>query len=231
MYTKHKVFELNSQKMNTKTRQLSEKIIEFLVDNGPGGVGKLEITEESIAGHFNVSRTPVREVLKHLEYEGIINTRRNKGINFREFTYREVKEIYDLRCVLEEFAARQAVSNITDKDIATLNSYVLKYEIGCRDGGVKKINNADRCFHEKIIELSGNWYLTGVVKKIRIITRSFCNKPVSLLTPKEDLNPATHAKIVDSLASRDGEIAARTLREHVLWSRDVILKFMEKKTQ
>jgi len=216
--------------MKTKRKRLADRIIEYLVNNREDG--KKRITEEMISRYFRVSRTPVREVLKYLEQEGLIQTRRGRGITFKEFSEEEIREIYDVRAVLEEFAIVQAVKNITQDDLKRLRSYVRMYNKAREKKDRTKGEEADHLFHNALIEISGNRYLSSLIKRIRLFSTVFkvgIDREVSRYKSKVDINPYSHTKIVKALATGNSEVAAEMIRNHILWARDYAIKSIRRK--
>ncbi|MBN1446174.1 MAG: GntR family transcriptional regulator [Candidatus Omnitrophica bacterium] len=214
--------------MRTKTKKLSEKIITFIIENISGDDGRSDVTEESIAAHFRVSRTPVREVLKHLEHNGIIQTRRSKGIFSKNFTREDVENIYEVRTVLEELAAKDAVKSITPQVLKELRTYARITKEARKKRDRRKSNEADRLFHETIMELSGNGYLKRIVKEIRMVTTSFIPASKLFYLNNKDRNPYSHDKIVKALATRNPEAAAWVIKNHICWIKNNILESLEK---
>ena len=216
--------------MKTKRKRLADRIIEYLVNNREDG--KKRITEEMISRYFRVSRTPVREVLKYLEQEGLIQTRRGRGITFKEFSEEEIREIYDVRAVLEEFAIVQAVKNITQDDLKRLRSYVRMYNKAREKKDRTKGEEADHLFHNALIEISGNRYLSSLIKRIRLFSTVFkvgIDRDAGRYKRKVDINPYSHTKIVKALATGNSEVAAEMIRNHILWARDYAIKSIRRK--
>ncbi len=217
--------------MKTKTKKLSAKIINFVMNSSSGYTGQPKVTEETIASHFKISRTPVREVVKHLEHEGLIHTRPYRGITFKKFSADDIKNIYSARIALEELALRDATEKITPEIFDKLKSYAITYKDAYEKGDIEQGVLADELFHELIIESSGNWYVKNLVKKIRLLDTLFnAGKKGTGLSDdkKRDLNPYSHDKIIEALTMRNPGTAAETLRNHILWSRDRLLNSMEK---
>ena len=216
--------------MKTKRKRLADRIIEYLVNNREDG--KKRITEEMISRYFRVSRTPVREVLKYLEQEGLIRTRRGRGITFKEFSEEEIKEIYDLRTVLEEFAIGEAVKNITQDDLKRLRSYVRMYNKAREKKDRIRGEEADHLFHNAIIEISGNRYLSLLIKRIRLFSTVFkvgIDREGGRYNRKVDINPYSHTKIIKALATGNPEIAAEMIRNHILWAKEYTLKHIKRR--
>lgn len=216
--------------MKTKAKKLRDRIIDYVMKRS-GGNG--EITEESIASYFRVSRTPVREILKHLEQEGLIQTKRKKGITFKEFDEREIKEIYDVRALLEGFAVREGMKNIIEKDIKELKGYVKMYYSARREKNRIKGEEADRLFHGKIIELSGNSYLISLVGRLNLFSTVFkvgMGRANKFYYRRYDLNPYSHRKIIEAMATGSPQKAEDAVRSHILWARDYAIKSLRKDT-
>ncbi|MFN4227895.1 MAG: GntR family transcriptional regulator [Candidatus Ratteibacteria bacterium] len=212
--------------MNTKAKELREEIIEYLLTNLSLN-GKKKLTEEKIASKFKISRTPVREVLKILENEGIISVRRNRGIKIRKFTKEEIESVYDIRILIESYAIKKAVENIKEKDIKELKTYVKKYNKARRERKNKEAKRYDIYFHEKIIDISGNWYLKHLIKKLYMFP-FFLSLP-KRITYKIDPNPYSHNKILKALIEKDSEKASETIKNHILWIKKYTLKNFERR--
>jgi len=215
--------------MKTKRKKLREKIINYLIKNNGDGGNK--ITEESIASHFKVSRTPVREVLKHLEQEGIIQTKRRKGITFRKFTIKDIRDIYTVRCALEELSITEGIKNVSPEFIKKLKGYVKMYREARKRGDRIEGEQADYLFHTALIELSGNKYLKKLVDKINLFRDVFkagMNNQNSLYYRKDDPNPHTHTKIIKVIADGNVDKAKEAIRNHILWAMNNNIKLMEK---
>src|SRR5690625_5492443 len=85
------------------------------------------LIEEELAETLQVSRTPIREAIKQLKSEGLI-TPLKRGVMVREFTKNDIRQIYDLRAILESYAANQAAYNRNDTDLENLNKANERYK-------------------------------------------------------------------------------------------------------
>ena len=81
------------------------------------------ISEKKIADELGISRTPVGEAIRSLASEGWVEQRPRQGTVVRDFTRREVIELYELREALETFAAGKAAALITDATLSRLDRY------------------------------------------------------------------------------------------------------------
>ncbi|MDD3928054.1 MAG: GntR family transcriptional regulator [bacterium] len=212
------------KKESNGSKELYDKVKEYMLRELIGTDNK--ITEEMLATRFQVSRTPIREVLKHLEHEGLIETRRNKGITFRSFSPEEVAEVYDVRSVLEGYAARLAAGEASDESIDELAGYMERYTAARADGDTQQAALIDSVFHEKLLELCGNTYLSDMAKNIRMVNKSLLLKDY-YFSFHGDVNPYNHAMIVEALRNRDPQKAQRMVQKHINWSKKTILKILK----
>ena len=116
------------------------------------------IVQERVADEINVSRTPVREALLHLEREGILVRAGASGFTVRDISEREVRDIYQAREAIEGHAARIVAER---RDPAALERIrqTIEAEESIRGGGVEVYFHANRTIHRCIVEESGNEYL------------------------------------------------------------------------
>ena len=78
------------------------------------------LQEKELAEKLNVSRSPVREALKQLVDEGLAIEYPNKGVFVKEFTVKDIEEIYEVRILLESYAIKNSVKTITTSNIREL---------------------------------------------------------------------------------------------------------------
>ena len=116
------------------------------------------IVQERVADEINVSRTPVREALLHLEREGILVRAGASGFTVREISEREVRDIYQAREAIEGHAAR-IVAERRDPEALERIRKTIEDEESISGGGMEVYFHANRRIHRCIVEESGNEYL------------------------------------------------------------------------
>src|SRR3989338_1581452 len=107
-----------------KPLTLRERIVDFVKDavlKGRLRPGE-RVPEQEIAQSLGISRTPIREAFRQLESEGFISVAPRKGAVVSPITDKDVKEFYEIKSLLEGFAARTACPKLTDKDIRRLEA-------------------------------------------------------------------------------------------------------------
>jgi DNA-binding GntR family transcriptional regulator len=211
--------------MNVKSQALLDRVREAIL-NGEFVPGK-NMTQGDMAARFRVSRTPIREILRHLEYEGLITSRRKNGISFRSFTEKDVIDVYDLRELVEGHAVRQAAEKFSAGMAHELEALARTYVEERGKGNRIAAGQADERFHEKLLEFSGNRFLHDTAQRMRVFSRSFRTVDPSLLK-RTDFNPHSHAEVIAALRSRDPRKAERAIVAHIEWAKQHVLKWMRK---
>lgn len=196
-----------------KKDSLAEKIVDLMFlerafEDNP-------LTERYISERFNTSRTPVRDALKTLENDDLIERRKKKGVFLKRPTPKMIAELYELRIVLECFAVRRAVELATDDDIKELEECANRFSEALDAGNYLKMEKANLAFHTRLIELSGNQMLIGMMGTMNIIRKAF--QYSYSLRPERQAAPSPHAHhdILEKLKQRDADASEALLKKHI----------------
>jgi DNA-binding GntR family transcriptional regulator len=162
-----------------------------------------------------VSTTPVREALRDLATEGLVQFDPHRGAIVSELSAEDVHDIYEIRRVLEPLAMRQAVSNVSDALIARLRKL---HEGMLADPHSVDWVDRNRVFHMAVYETAASPRLAAIIRNLQdasvmYIGASLQQKPGL----REDAN-RDHAEILDALERRDTEAAVKALEDHLLTS-------------
>jgi DNA-binding GntR family transcriptional regulator len=113
------------------------------------------LVQEDLCRQFRASRTPVRDALTHLQAEGLVVAMRNKGVIVRNFSPKDVHDIYEIRALLESAAAKEAAGRIARADLEAIiaRATVLNAKKQFAFDQVKELGTA---LHRLIIEAAGN---------------------------------------------------------------------------
>lgn len=203
--------------LGSKGSQVAERIREMIIqDELPQGA---PIRERTLSERLNVSRTPLREALKILSAEGLVELHPNRGAVVAAPSSAEIRELLQLLGVLEAFAAELACEQITDEEIAELQALhfemLAAYTRGDRLGYFRR--NQD--IHLGLVRASRNQTLIAHHKVLNARVyraRYICN----LKTQRWESAIKEHEEILEALRRRDGEALAAILRRHVLQAWD-----------
>lgn len=135
-----------------------------------GAIGKeVALTEAAVAGMLGVSRTPVREALKDLERDGILEPVGLNGKRVRRISAAEAHELYWLRHVLEgEIVARVAATGLSSEWAQLLEDLLGKQRAAMRTGQRGKFLSADSDFHVALARMTGFPKVTEIMANIRL---------------------------------------------------------------
>ena len=206
-----------------ESKSLAERIGDVLFEHR--AFEENPLSEQALADMFGVSRTPVRDALLELEREGLVERRKKKGVYLLRPSPRDLAEVYDVRAALECHAVRVIAENADGDGLRELERIAKRFSKAREQDDAEAMDAANIAFHERIVELSGNALLAGIVSRFRIISRAF--RLAHGITLKQPMPPtgASHEAIVAALRAGDVDRCEQLMRRHVL---DAKRKLMEK---
>jgi DNA-binding GntR family transcriptional regulator len=173
-----------------------------------------------------MSRTPVREALKILANEGIVEIKNGIGIYVKTISLKDIKDIFEVRKNLELLAVETSLKNISKEELDVLerelNQMLEKIDIG------KKIddcifNDIDVNLHELLIEKCENKYVVSLINGIKTKISIYQYLSFSELgNLKESINQ--HLDLIRIAREGDVNKLKKSLLEHLDWALNVIIK-------
>lgn len=118
-----------------------------------------ELREKTLGEAFGVSRTPVREALRQLELEGLVQMIPNKGAVVVGLSSKDIKDIYEIRSRLEGLCAKWATQNVTEEKLAELESNVELSEFHAAKGRYAQVVELDNEFHNQLYDMADSQML------------------------------------------------------------------------
>ncbi len=178
------------------------------------------LRQEKIAQELNVSQMPVREALKELAAEGLIEHVPYRGVRVIEFAADDVADLYDHRAFLEGRAAGIAAMLITAQDIAELKQMQDEMEQNFPPELLRNYRELNRRFHQVIYTASGREYLIRTLAQMwaAFPTMLIGNFPVTAENPlPERDNPdiSEHRAIISALEQHDAAAAEQIMKKHI----------------
>jgi DNA-binding GntR family transcriptional regulator len=181
------------------------------------------LLEVPLANELGVSRGPVREALRQLEQEGLVEFYPHRGAVVVGVAEVEVETIYGIRALLEGRAFARACRVVTDDDLTALAETVERMVAASESGDVAAVTEYDLRFHGRVVEISGFQYLRRLWASIDGVVRARTARSASrpeLADPIEArdwlIGPSIeHRELVDALRSRRPALAARAATAHV----------------
>ena len=129
---------------------LGQKVFQSIQDDILSGryQREEELREIAIGEELRVSRTPVREALRQLELDGLVKIIPNRGAYVVGISLEDMKEIYELRCILEKLCAKWAVKNAALEQIEGMEEVIYLTQYHINKGHMKQMAGLDGKFHE-----------------------------------------------------------------------------------
>ncbi len=170
------------------------------------------LVETRIAGELGTSQAPVREALRDLELLRLVESEPFRGSRVRGFGEAELIEVYPVRAILEELAAKEATRHL-DGDVSELEGELDAMRAAAKLGDMNSLVAHDIAFHRVIVESSGNAVLERCWKTLGVEGRITISLYGTYVEPHEA--PELHVPILDAI--RDGKpgLAGREARKHV----------------
>ncbi len=178
------------------------------------------IRQERIAQLLGVSQIPVREALKQLVAEGLVEHVPFRGVRVIQFSASDIEDLYATRAVSEGRAARFAALRITGSEVKALERLHEQMLRCVTPKDLREYRELNRTFHLKIIDASGRPYLMRSLRQLWVAfpTMGWSNIPEVAVTsvPGRDVpDAAEHEAIIAALAAHDGERAEEAVRAHI----------------
>lgn len=175
-----------------------------------------KIVQDKLAEDLGISRTPLRTALQKLEAENLIKSIPRKGVVVREFTDKEIVEIYDCRIAIETTAIRLFTEVASDALIRKLKMLFEPFIKG-------KINDAryqkvDSEFHRTILENCGNKMLNQLFQQGNLL---LCIDMIGLVRPPHE-TLVEHLDIISAIEERNTKLAESRAKAHLVKSKELI---------
>ncbi len=169
------------------------------------------LREVDLSERLGLSRTPIREALRALEADGLVQHQPRQGAVVRQLDHGEIMELYEMRAVLEGTAARLAARMVSDVELRALDGLNEDFATAPSPEVAAEIN---RRFHQALFGAARNRFLTQALEAIQ--------KTLLILGPTTLLEEARvrdsvseHASVIAALEARDGLAAEAAMRAHI----------------
>lgn len=202
----------------------SEEIYDTLLDRiitgeYPEGY---RLKEEALGEEFNISRTPVREILRQLAADGLVKVSRDKGAAVLGFTEADIEEIYDIRKALEVLAINCSIMNLS---LQKLSGFRKRLQAACESENIVEHTTIDIDLHEYLIESTGRRRLIDLLKRQYQIMKGFrhlgyVDKKVIARASRQ------HLALIDCLMTRDADGSISVMQQHIEDSKRTIISVM-----
>jgi len=203
-------------------RHVTDRLRDMIVENEL--VAGARIDEKALCDLFEISRTPLREALKVLAAEGLVELLPNRGARVATLTEQDIVELFEVVSGIERMAAELAVDRASDAELAELrraHDRMVRFHATRRRSDYFRLNHR---IHNMVIELSGNELLVETHAQLMAKIRR-ARFTAILSQERWDQSMREHEALMKALEARD-KIAGEVLRDHVLATGRVLLRFL-----
>lgn len=181
------------------------------------------ITEEELCTQYGVSRSPVREALRHLAAEGLVTIAPRRGASVSQYDARLISDLYECRALLEPQCFRIAVPHFSSQTMKELEGHFNLIRRAARRADPEAYNEAILRFHETIHASCPNAVLQNLIRilwhRVLLFRYIIVHLPGRLPT-----SFALHRRIYRAILQGDGALAAQAVRELIQDSYHVLIK-------
>ena len=178
------------------------------------------LLEADIANRMGVSRAPVREAIRQLEQEGLVEFFPHRGAVVVGLPEDEIDAIYELRALIEERAIARAVARATDEDLGRLDALLDEMRTARAANDIDQLAEIDLRFHGLLVELSGFSLLRHIWGSldglVRVRSYQALYRPGRAAEYFLAGSIVSHAELVEAVRARDAVAAAAAVRAHIL---------------
>lgn len=220
----------------TEHKQLRDVVAERLRDlitQGKLRAGEW-LRQERLAAELGTSYTPIREALKQLEVEGLVEHVPYRGVRVVKFSAEDVMDIYTMRSVLEGLAAASAAQRLTSEQLVELRSLHEQMVIHTGPEYVDLQRDLNRQFHLMIIEASGRTYLIRTLRAIwkwfpTMLWNQFAQTSSEANAERDAADHREHGAILQALEARDSALAERLMRTHIEQASRALINYLKER--
>jgi DNA-binding GntR family transcriptional regulator len=185
------------------------------------------LIEHRLTESFGISRTPLREALRRLEQDRLIERLDGGGLRVTELTLDELRELMGIRAVLEGYCARLAANRITEAELAELLAAHEEAAEAIAAEDIQRLVGANTRFHDGIDRASRSPRCIGMINDIRGWVLRFRVDALSdEMTRTRSFNE--HAEILDALREHNPERVEQLVREHIGRVEDTLVAIKER---
>ena len=172
------------------------------------------LMEIQLANKLGVSRTPIREAIRKLELEGLVLMIPRKGAEVAEITEKNLRDVLEVRCALEELAVQLACDRIDEEGLKELRAAADTFRKVLDSDDITQIAQADVDFHDVIFKATDNQRLIQLLNNLR---EQMYRYRIEYLKKKECYPQILqeHQEIIESIAGRDKDRATNVTGIHI----------------
>ncbi|MDD8048651.1 MAG: GntR family transcriptional regulator [Thomasclavelia sp.] len=215
---------------NTTHGSLGHQIFTYLRDgilNEEYTKGQ-KLNEVTLSKELNISRTPIREALKQLELEGLVESIPNKGVFVIGFSRRDIDDMLQIRYALEGLAVQLAIERADEEDLERIKNSAELMEFYGKKKDQEKFTSENIKFHEAIYRATKSQYFTRLLSDINyyihVTSRHSIRQDGRLESAANE-----HTQIYEAIKSKDKALAKKKIEDHIMITEELVNDYYAKK--
>lgn len=174
-----------------------------------------ELVECTIGKEMGVSRTPVREAIRQLELEGLVQLIPNKGAFVTGISSKDVMDMYLIRAKLEGLCAAMAAEHVTEEQLEKMEETILLSDFHAEKGNFEQVCQQDGEFHKLLYEASGSRILAHTLLDFHQYLQRV---RMASVRQRKRTQPSTreHKEILEAIRKKDASAADRAAYQHIV---------------
>lgn len=215
-----------------QAQTLRERIVNILRESIIKGNLKPgeRVAESDLADKYGISRTPIREAFRQLETEGFLKVIPRRGAEVTSLTEEDVREFYEVKSLLESYAAKVATEKLTEKDLKRLETLNSSMERFAKSGDIKGFFKADNDFHDIFIQKCGNDKLCNIIQNLlqqfqRFRIASF------VIKGRMEVSVEQHKDIIKACCDRNPGLVEQLVKRNAAHSAKLLAQQFQKSSE
>lgn len=186
-----------------------------------------QLRQDSLATEFGVSRIPVREALLQLEGEGLVTLTAHRGYTVTRLSLEEIRELFDLRALIEVDLLRRAIPKMTAADISAAREVLATFaDVLERRTHEREWGSLNWKLHSTLYAAAKRERSLQIAQNLNRNGSRYVRLELKLTKTTNERARQEHARLVDLCEQRDTAEATRLLNEHILAARDDLIEFL-----
>jgi DNA-binding GntR family transcriptional regulator len=184
------------------------------------------LVENSLSVQMKISRIPVREAMKKLEQDGLVDRLAKGGFIVMNPSKEEIEETFGIRAVLESYATALATARMDKATLKKLNDTLESYRDALEKKDIGRMTLLNNQLDEIIFTASGSKKLCALINNFRDFISRY-RKQLLARTDYAAISLSDHEKIVDAIREGNPEAVEKLVREHLLRGKNILIGELE----
>lgn len=184
------------------------------------------LVEDDLILRFEATRHAVRRALDELEREGLVLRQPNRGVQVRDYSHKEVEDLYEIRTALETLAASRMRIPADPAFLADLRTLAEMHRDASRAKRYLELSRLNNAFHDKLYSGAGNPELSAAIRHYSVMTQPIRSRGFANMTLRETAIEEHFSMIAAIEGGRSHDLVS-LCRDHIRWPKDFYLRSSE----